>query len=113
MRIAIATIGHDGIHDELADVFSRTPTITIIDLNQESKEYHVTEIFDNEALSFKHGAGPILIKTLLDKKVDVAVGPKVGIGTEELLREKGIKFLKFREGTTVKEVIDYIIEKNL
>lgn len=111
-RIAIVTMGYKGLDDELSDVFAKAPTITLIELDVENRKYRLLEIFENEAISFSHGAGPILIKVLLDRKVDIAIGPKVGIGTRELLKEKRIKFLEYSPGIKVSEIIQNILEES-
>lgn len=110
MRIGIVTNGYNGLNDELSEVFARASTITLIEVDIKTRNYKVVGILKNEAIDFSHGAGPILIKILIDKEVDIIVGPKIGIGTQELIKEKKIKFLEFKPGTKVSEVISKILK---
>ena len=110
MRIGIVTNGYKGLNDELSEVFARASTITLIDMDIKTKNYKIVEILKNEAVDFSHGAGPILIKTLIDKGVDIVVGPNIGVGTQELMKEKKIRFLKFKPGIKVSEIISNILK---
>lgn len=111
MRIAIATEGYKGLNDKLSDVFARTPTITIIEVDRERKNYEVKEVIKNEAVDFSHGAGPIFVRTLIDKNIDIVIGVEIGVGTKELLEEKKIRFIKFKLGTKVSEIVTSIIKE--
>jgi predicted Fe-Mo cluster-binding NifX family protein len=109
VRVAIATKEYKGLNDELSDVLARSPTITIIDIDEKKGNYHLVEIMKNKALRLSHGSGPIFAEFLAEKNVDLVVGPEVGMSVDELFKELGIKFLKLKPGTKVKEIIEYIL----
>jgi len=58
-KIAIATKGDGGMEDVVSEVFGRANTFTIIDLN---KEVENVTVLQNQAKSYKHGAGPLVVK---------------------------------------------------
>ncbi len=101
VRIALATKNGRGVNDELSDAFGRSEKITVLDV--EGEEIVETKIIDNPALSFRFGAGPILVKVLLDLGVDVAVGSEFGPGAGELLRDHGVTTVLLRPGTKVSD----------
>jgi predicted Fe-Mo cluster-binding NifX family protein len=103
LRVAIPTKGKRGLQDEVAEVFSRAETITVIDLvNGEVKDVRVLQ---NPAASYRFGAGPIVVKTLADLKVEVVVASEVGPGASTLLEDQKIAKLIVKAGTLVSEAI--------
>jgi predicted Fe-Mo cluster-binding NifX family protein len=110
VRVAIATKGYKGLDDELSDVLARSPTITIVDVNKKERSYSLVEIIKNKALRFRHGSGPIFADLLAEKKVELVVGPEIGMSVKELFGDLGIKFLKFKPRTKVKKIIESILE---
>jgi predicted Fe-Mo cluster-binding NifX family protein len=106
LRIAIVTEDFNGLEDVVSKEFSRCNTVTIVEVDTEKKSYRLVEIFENPAKRFSHGAGPIFVYILLEKNVSVAIGPEVGMGTEEMLRETGIKYFKCEPGTKVKDALE-------
>jgi predicted Fe-Mo cluster-binding NifX family protein len=103
LRVAIPTKGKRGLQDEVAEVFSRAETITVIDVvNGEVKDVRVLQ---NPAASYRFGAGPIVVKTLADLKVEVVVASEVGPGASTLLEDQKIAKLIVKAGTLVSEAI--------
>jgi predicted Fe-Mo cluster-binding NifX family protein len=111
MRIAIPTKGFKGLDDVVSEVVARAPTITIIDISKEKGSYTAVEICKNPALRFTHGSGPIFVNHLVEKGVEMLVGPIIGISVRDLLEESGIKFLKFDAGTKVKDIVEKLLEE--
>ena len=97
IRIAVATNGKEGLADTVSEVFGRANTFTILDI--EDGEVQLFKIFENPALSYEHGAGPIVVKELVDIKVDSVVGPQLGHGASSIL-EHHSKDIYFAEGGT-------------
>ena len=104
LRIAVPTKGKSGLKDAVSEVFSRSKTFTLVDIDEEGTIKDV-KIIDNPAASYKHGAGPIAVKMLADLGVNVAVAAELGIGASTLLSERGIKAVKVRVGTSVSEAV--------
>ena len=89
LRIAIPTQGFDGIKDTVSDVFSRSKTLTIVDIIEDKPE--IVEILENKASDLRHGAGPIVAKTLKDKGVALIISGELGPGASTLLETIGIR----------------------
>lgn len=103
-RIAVPTKRKGGLKAAVSEVFSRSETFTIVDIDEEGMIRDV-KVIDNPAASYKHGAGPIAIKMLADLGVNVAVAAELGIGASTLLSERGIKAVRVRAGTSVPEAV--------
>jgi len=106
LKIAVATKGENGLEDWVSEVFGRTKTITVIEMD-DSKVNEV-KTFDNPALSYKYGAGPILVKTLQDLGVNVVVASNFGPSVSEMLDGIGYRKFVVKAGTPVKDAIDYV-----
>lgn len=103
IRLAIPTKESSGIEDVVSEVFGRTKTFTIIDI--EGKEVNNLEVIQNPAASYKHGAGPIAVKTLTDNDVNMVVASEFGPGVSTLLKQFGVAKVEVKPGTRVAEAI--------
>ena len=102
-RIAISTRGISGLKDEVSDVFNRTKTITIIDVvDGEVKD---VQVLQNPAASYRFGAGPILVKTLVDMKVNVVVAADLCPGASALIHDHDISKMVVKPSTPVYEAL--------
>lgn len=102
-RVAFATTAHGGLQDVVSEVFGRSNTFTIIDL--EGNAIKDIEVLENPALSYKHGAGPIVVKTLVDRGVKVVVGAEFGLGASSLLEQHNVAHIIVKPGIRVNEAI--------
>ena len=109
IKIAIPTNEKGGISDTVSDVFGRAKTFTLIDL--EGKEIKDIEIVQNTDTSYKHGAGPITVKILVDMKVNKVIAGEVGIGVSSLLKEFQVEKIDITPNTTVMNAIKKITHK--
>ena len=108
-RIAVATNGNDGLEDVVSNVFGRAKTFTIVDVVDEKiKEVTVVE---NPGVSYKHGAGPIVAKMLVDKSVNFVLAYVLGFGAAELLKQHNIKHIPIKPNTKVGEAAKEAIRK--
>jgi len=103
LRIAIATNGKDGLEDAVSNVFGRAKTFTIVDV--EDGKIKGATIVENAGLSYKHGAGPIVAKMLVDKNVDVVIAYVLGLGADDLLKQHNIKHIAIKPNTKVEKAI--------
>jgi len=101
--MAVATRGDGGLDDRISDAFGRAEKITLIDF--EDGKISRVKVMDNPSVDYRFGAGPILVKTLVDMGVDVAVGPEFGLGTAELMKDHGIRMVLVRPDMPVREAI--------
>jgi predicted Fe-Mo cluster-binding NifX family protein len=99
IKIAIPTNGKKGMEDTVSEVLGRATTFTIIELKENATE--IIEILENPAASYKHGAGPIVIKMLIDKGVEMITAGEFGPGVYTLLEQHKITMLTVKSGITV------------
>jgi predicted Fe-Mo cluster-binding NifX family protein len=110
-RIAIPTNNKKGLQDEVADVFARAPTFTIIDFfNDEIKK---VEVEINKAAKIKHGAGPIVSRELVQKNIDYIVAAELGPGATGFLKREDVKIIKVHPKIKVNKAIEKILLSRL
>jgi len=102
-KIAVATDGKNGLEDTVSNVFGRAKTFTIIEA--ENEKIISVNVLDNLALSYPHGAGPIVTKTLIDDGVKVVIANELGVGASEILTQHNIIYIQAKPGTNVGEAI--------
>lgn len=110
MIVAVPTKGSKGMVDTVSDMLGRAKTFTIIDI--EGKIIEKVEVIPNPAASYEQGAGPVAVKTLIDKGVTAVVAGEFGPGVSTLLEQFNITMVKVKRGTTVAEAIQQFLEHN-
>jgi predicted Fe-Mo cluster-binding NifX family protein len=103
LRIAVATKRREGLEDVVSNVFGRANAFTIIDAKED--EIKVVRILENPAVSYKHGAGPIVVKMLIDAGVNLVLATELGPGASALLEQHKITTITAKSGTSVKEAV--------
>jgi len=111
LRVAVATVGYEGLRDRVASELARCPTLTILEIDEEGMSYRLLEVIENKAAKFSQGAGPIFVYTLAEKGVEVVLGPVAGMGIADLLAEAKIKFVKCEPGTRVEDALNSVLRK--
>jgi predicted Fe-Mo cluster-binding NifX family protein len=106
-RIAVATDGKNGLEDVISNVFGRARTFTIVDA--EDEKIIGVSVLENPALSYSHGAGPIVIKTLIDDGVETVIANEPGVGASEILKQHNIIYIQAKPGTNVGETIKHTL----
>jgi len=107
VRLAIATEGERGLVDIVSNVFARAKTFTILDL--EEGKVKDLKIIKNPAVSYKSGAGPIIVKTLADLGVNRVVASEFGPGASTLLEQLNVAKVKVNSGSRVSDIIKNIL----
>jgi predicted Fe-Mo cluster-binding NifX family protein len=103
LKIAVPTENTRGLRGYVAEVFSRAPFFTIIDLyNGEPK---VVNVIENSASPHSHGAGPLAVRKLNDEGVEILLAPDIGIGASSLLNEMKIKYRKVEKGSKISSLL--------
>ncbi|RJS88808.1 hypothetical protein CW705_08290 [Candidatus Bathyarchaeota archaeon] len=69
------------------------------------------KVLRNPAATYKHGAGPIVVKMLADAGVTAAAARELGLGAGTLLEQNNIKKFKVKSGITVKEAIENLLKE--
>ena len=109
LRIAVATKGRDGLEDVVSEVFGRANAFTVIDA--EEGEVKGVKILENPAVSYKHGAGPIVVKMLVDSGVNMVLSAELGPGAAALLEQHNVTHIAVKPGTSIKESIRKALSK--
>jgi predicted Fe-Mo cluster-binding NifX family protein len=106
--IAVPTEGDRGIKDRVSGVFAKAPYFTFVEvLDRRRGEVSVQE---NEALKLVQGTGPMVMKNLKDRGVDVVLAGDVGPGAKTLMEISGIRLWKIEAGTKVSKALNRYIE---
>jgi len=110
LRIAVATNEKNGLEDVVSNVFGRAKTFTIVD----AKDEHITgvRVLENSAVSYHHGAGPIVVKMLIDEGVEVVIANELGFGASELLKQHSVNVIQVKPGTNVKDATKKVMHTN-
>jgi predicted Fe-Mo cluster-binding NifX family protein len=108
-RIAIATKGSGGLEDVVSEVFGRANTFTIVDVD--NSDIKSVKVLSNPAVSYKFGAGPIVVKMLVDSNVNVVISTELGPGASTLLEQHGITKIAVKPGVKVAESIKAAISE--
>jgi len=103
LRVAIPTKGQGGLEDVVSEVFGRANTFTIV--NVEDNSIKNVEVLQNPAASYEHGAGPIVVKMLIDSGVNVVIAAEFGPGVSTLLNQHNVTKITVQAGTLVTESI--------
>ncbi len=109
IKLAIPTEGDRGVEDVVSGVFGRAKTFTIVEVSDGS--IGDVKVVENPAVSYKHGAGPIVVKMLVDMGVDVVTAREFGPGASALLEQHKIKTLKMKTPISVTEAIEDLLKK--
>ena len=103
-RVAIATKGRKGLKDNVSEVFGRANTFTIVEV--EDDEIKDVEIIGNPAAAYKYGAGPIVVKELMDLKVDLVIAPEFGPGASAILAQHHVAMIIVKTGAQVADAVE-------
>lgn len=109
LRIAIPTKRQGGLEDFVSDVFGRANTFTIVDV--EKGEIKGVKVLENPAVSYGHGAGPIVVKMLIDAEVNVVIAAEFGPGASELLKQHKVTIMHVDVDSAVAKAIKEAVSK--
>jgi len=102
IKIAIATKGHKGLEDEVADFFAKAETFTLATI--EGKKVHL-EVMENSAANLPRGRGRTAVQLLMNKDVDTVVASEFGLAALALLEKEKFSLSQVQGGTRVGDVI--------
>jgi predicted Fe-Mo cluster-binding NifX family protein len=108
-RIAIPTKRQGGLEDVVSDVFGRANTFTIVDV--EEGKIKSVKVLENPAVSYGHGAGPIVVKMLIDAEVNMVIAAEFGPGASELLEQHKVIMTQLNADSSVTEAIKEALSK--
>lgn len=107
-RVAIPTHHKGGMTDNVSNVFGRAPTFTIVDIDENVIQY--VEVLPNPAVTYKHGAGPVVAKLLMDRGVNTVIAMEFGPGVSVLLEHFKVNQVKTSRDTQVAVAIKQFID---
>jgi predicted Fe-Mo cluster-binding NifX family protein len=111
LLLAIPTVGERALRDTVSDIFAKTPAFTFVKIvDGEIAEVTVEK---NAAADFPQGAGPVVIKNLKDKGVDIVIASEFGPGAKTLLGIGGIRMVKVERGAKVNKAVDEALRQVL
>ena len=103
LRIAIPTKSQGGLEDVVSDVFGKANVFTILDV--EKGAIKNVKVLENPAKFYEHGAGPIVVKMLIDTEVNMVIAAEFGPGASELLEHHEITMMLVDANSTVAKAI--------
>lgn len=71
LRIAFPTEGHGGLDETISEVFGKAKTLTLVDI-EEGRILDAT-VVENPGASLDQGSGPLAVKLLADRNVDLVM----------------------------------------
>lgn len=90
----------------ISEVFGRAKTFTIVEISEGSIDD--IKVVENPANSYKHGAGPIVAKMLIDMGVTLVMAREFGPGASALLEQHNVKRVTVKSGVKVAEAIQNV-----
>jgi len=106
-RVAVPTKGRGGLDDVVSEVFGRANTFTLVDI--EKGAIRNSKVLKNPAVSYQHGAGPIVVKMLLDEGVNVVIATEFGPGVSTLLDQHKVRKITVTAGTSVAQSVEELL----
>ncbi|MGQ9639957.1 MAG: NifB/NifX family molybdenum-iron cluster-binding protein [Candidatus Bathyarchaeia archaeon] len=103
LRIAVPSKAQGGLEDVVSDVFGRANAFTIVDVEKGGIEN--VKVLENPAVSYQHGAGPIVVKMLIDAGVNVVIAAEFGPGVSTLLDQHNVTKTTVHAGRGIAESI--------
>lgn len=109
LKIGIATVGEKKLKNKVSETFGRAETYTVIEV-RDGKISNV-KVLQNPAISYEHGAGPIVAKMLIDEGVELVVAGEIGPGVLSILKHHKVKHTTFMAGASVEEVVKKLLKQ--
>lgn len=106
VKVAIATVGHEGLNDQVAPQFGRCPTFTIVDV--ENGKIVNVEVKDNMYVMQPHGVGFAVVQFLAGLRVNIVLGSRFGPNASQALASLGIQVRTVPAGTRVKDALRFL-----
>lgn len=103
MKVAIATVDDEGLHDQVSPVLARTKTFTIVEI-KDTKVGQV-KVLKNPAASLSRGRGPVVIRLLEKEDINVVIASEFGMGLSALLDQHRIQKFAVKPKTPVMDVV--------
>ncbi|ACJ16409.1 iron-molybdenum cofactor-binding protein [Thermococcus onnurineus NA1] len=110
MRIIVSTI-NGGIDDRVNQAFGRTPTFTIVDV--ENEEIVDVQVVQNPGYSQPRGAGVTAAQFCIDQGAEVVIAGHFGPNSYGVLQTAGIRMVSAPPTMTVREAVEAFLRGEL
>ena len=110
IKLAVPTRGDKGLDDSVSDVFGRSERFVIVEIIDGS--IINVETVENPAASYKHGAGPIVVKMLTDMGVTAVAAREFGLGISTLLEQNKIRKFNVEADIPVREAVQKVLRES-
>jgi len=109
LKIAVPTKAYAGLEDVISDVFGKTKTFTIVEV--ENGQIRNVRVIDNPATSYEYGSGPVVVKMLADLKINYVLATELGPGVSGLLEHHHIRKVLVKPNTKVSDAVKEVLIK--
>ncbi len=110
VRIAFPT-EKGGLDDTVYERLGRTPTFTIVEVDERTGEIKDVKIIENPGYRAGSGAGVKAAEVLGDNKVDVYAGPNPGPNAYAALQYLGVKVIPGFIGMKVRDAVKEVLKQ--
>lgn len=106
-KIAVATLGPNGLDDQVSQAFGRAPYFTIVTI--ENGEIKDVEVVENIHAGGPSGVGIAAVQLIASKGVSYVIAGRFGPNASAALSSMGIKSITVTPGISVRDAIKSII----
>ncbi|WP_297466876.1 NifB/NifX family molybdenum-iron cluster-binding protein [Thermococcus sp.] len=111
MRIIVSTVS-GGLDDRVNQAFGRTPTFTIVDVDENGKITNV-QVVPNPGYSQPRGAGVTAAQFVIDQGADAVIAGQFGPNSYGVLQTAGIRMFSAPPTMTVREAVEALLRGEL
>jgi len=111
MRLIVATV-RGGLDDYVNQSFGRTPTFTIVDVDENGNIVNV-QVVENPGYSQPRGAGVTTAQFCIDQGADVVISGQFGPNSSGVLQAAGIRLVSAPPTMTVREAVEAYLRGEL
>lgn len=108
IKLAVPTQGEKGLEEIVSDIFCRAKTFTLVEISDGAVVD--VQVIENPAFSYIQGAGPVVVKTLVDLKVTMVAAKEFGPGASTLLEQHNVIKVPVEPDIVVDQVVKDILK---
>ncbi|WP_297064082.1 NifB/NifX family molybdenum-iron cluster-binding protein [Thermococcus sp.] len=111
MRIIVSTVS-GGLDDRVNQAFGRTPTFTIVDVDENGRIVNV-QVVPNPGYSQPRGAGVTAAQFVIDQGADAVIAGQFGPNSYGVLQTAGIRMFSAPATMRVREAVEALLRGEL
>jgi len=109
MKVAITT-GKGGVDDVVSQVFGRSQTVTVVDVDESSKSIRGTSVLQNPGANLGGGAGIETANFIVSQGVNAVISGNYGVNSSGILAQAGIR-MYIGSGVVNNAIVDMLSGK--